>query len=315
MKKPVLMPLLYSVIVVLLVSVSCRPSEAYSIFIDMANNGHASTIPTWLQSWGNYVTAVTDYHGEDLSGYDVVMDFDNDSWHALTLQEKRAYTSFLNHGGGLYLQGERPTDPYLLRDESVLAYLAELGSGTIGVDWRDIFWNDRDPFVHAVPSPVTQNTSLSYRYDTSLILTDPGNGFFVATTDRISYPGFSTPAVNLDGLFSMIIGFERGQLLNAPNGRVIGFFDTTYLDEGRFDLATNQPFFKEIVTYLGNSRTVSVFAPIPEPSSCVLFLYGGILLIGFLWRKKWLERHNPCKLTVRDITTSLNSPDRETLIS
>jgi hypothetical protein len=209
------------------------------------------------------------------------MDFDNDAWHALTLQEKSAYTAFLNQGGGLYLQGERPIDNYLLRDTSVLAYLAELGSGTIEVDWRDIFINIYDPYVYAVPSPVTQDTSLRYHYDTSLIMTNPGNGFFVATTNEINYPvpPYTGTILHLEGLFSNIIGFDRGQLLNAPNGRVIGFFDTTFLDEGRFDI--NQPFFKEVVTFLGNSKSVTILAtPVPEPSSFALVIGGGALLFG-----------------------------------
>jgi hypothetical protein len=262
-----------------------QKSAGYSIFLDMANNGHASSMPTWLQSWGNSVTVVSDYKGENLSSYDIVMDFDNDSWHALTLQERSAYTAFLNQGGGLYLQGERPTNDYILRDKSVLAYLSELGSGTIQVDWRDIFVNMYDPYVYAVPSPVTQNTSLKYHYDTSLIMTDPGNGFFVATTNEIYYPvpPYTSPPLHLTGLFSNIIGFERGQLLNAPNGRVVGFFDTTYLDPSRFD--ENQPFFKEVVSFLGNSKSVTVLSPVPEASTWVLVAVGCAFFLKVRSRK------------------------------
>jgi hypothetical protein len=273
---------------VLIIATGCPGmSFGYSVFIDSANNGHASGIPAWLQSWGNTVTVVSDYKGENLAGYDVVMDFDNDAWNPLTMQEKLAYTGFLNQGGGLYLQGERPTNDYLLRDKSVLAYLSELGSGIIEVDWRDIFMNVYDPYVYAVSSPVTQNTSLRYHYDTSLIMTNPGNGFFVATTNEINFPDltppYTDPPLHLTGLFSNIIGFERGQLLNAPNGRVVGFFDTTYLDPGRFD--ENQPFFKEVVSFLGNSKSVTVLSPVPEPSTWVLLAVGCAFFLKVRSRK------------------------------
>jgi len=273
---------------ILLVTLICAAvlperSVGYSIFLDNANNGHASGMVAWLQSWGNSVTAVSDYKGENLSGYDIVMDFDNDSWRPLTLQERSAYTSFLRQGGGLYLQGERPTNDYILRDQSVLAYLDTLGAGIINVDWRDIFINIQDPYVHATLSPVTHNRSLKFRYDTSLIITNPGNGFFVATTNAINYPvpPYTGEVVHIEGVFSNVIGFEQGQLLNAPNGRVIGFFDTTYLDTGRFD--ENQPFFQQVVSFLGNSEPL---APVPEPSSFMLVIGGGALLFAIVPRMK-----------------------------
>ena len=78
------------VVAVMFSSSFVKTSAGYSIFIDSSNNNHATGIPAWLQSWGNSVTVVSDYKGENLSSYDIVMDFDNDAWHALTLQEKSA---------------------------------------------------------------------------------------------------------------------------------------------------------------------------------------------------------------------------------
>ena len=100
----------------MLVAVTAGTSSAYNIFIDSTLQGYESGIPGWLRSWGNTVTVVSDYQGENLSNYDIVMDYDYDAWHLLTVQEQSAYRGVLNRGAGLYLQGERPTDTYRAHD-------------------------------------------------------------------------------------------------------------------------------------------------------------------------------------------------------
>lgn len=263
----------------------CRV-EAYNIFMDKPFSHYVDNIPAWLESWGNTVTVVDKYNGEDLSPYDLVLDFDYDGVNALTAQERTAYTKFLNMGRGLYLAGERPLGTYYLRDISVLNYLTELGAGNIAVDWRDAFWNTMHPYETALPSPVTQNTTLTYHFDWSLIITDPGNGFFIAHTNELQDPhnGYAT----FYGDFSNMIGFERGQLLNAPNGRVVSLFDMTYMSPVGFD--QNQYIFKEIVTYLGNTRSVSILASppesVPEPSTLALTLGGAVAVIFYRGRQR-----------------------------
>ncbi len=263
-----------------------RQASGYNIFVDYSQVGHDTAIIPALLSWGNTVTAVADYGGEDLSNFDIVMDFDFDSYHPLTAQERAAYTNALNRGSGLYLQGERPTGTYVLRDASVLNYLSYLGAGNITVDWRDIFYNIANPYEQALATPVTRNTNLTYKYDTSLMVLNPGNGFFVVHTNEIA----PYAAGQIYGDFSNIIGFDKGQLLNAPNGRLIGFFDITYLDPA-YGWDTNQYIFKEIVNYLGDSKTVSLLgsnpSSVPEPGSIVLFLAGGVL---WAVRAKYLRK-------------------------
>ena len=261
--------------------------EAYNIFMDKPFSYYADHIPAWLESWGNTVTVVNKYNGEDLSSYDMVLDFDYDGNNALTAQERTAYTKFLNMGRGLYLAGERPLGTYYLRDISVLNYLTELGAGNIAVDWRDAFRNTMHPYEAVLPSPVTQNTNLSVYMDPSLIITNPGNGFFIAHATEIQ--DSNNGWITYYGDFSNIIGFERGQLLNAPNGRVVSFFDMTTMHDNYF-YDYNQYIFKEIVTYLGNTRSVGILESpqdsVPEPSTLLLTLGGAVAIIFYRGRQR-----------------------------
>ena len=100
----------------MLVAATVETTSSYNIFIDHSFNLYDAGITAWLASWGNTVTVVSNYGGEDLSGYDIVMDYDYDAWHLLTVQEQSAYRGVLNRGAGLYLQGERPTDTYRAHD-------------------------------------------------------------------------------------------------------------------------------------------------------------------------------------------------------
>ena len=286
--------LLFTVCVLSACIATPRHAHAYNIFLDTWVKPY-DHIVSWLSSWGNNtVTTVSDYRGEDLSRYDVVWDMDFDSYHLLTNQAKSAYTTYLNHGGGLYLTGERPIDTYLLNNTSVLGFLEELGSGTILYDPRDIFTNDTYPYEHAVPGPVTQNTSLTYLYDTSLLITDPGNGFMVVRTNEF-VDRFTNTVYN--GNFTNIIGFDRNQLINAPKGRVIAHFDITGLNVTDM-FENNKAITREMISFLGENRDVTILAPdpIPEPSTLALFGGGVALLVPLLRygrQTKAIERQGP----------------------
>ena len=261
-----------------------RATYAYTIFVDKSGLYHDAGLPDWLRSLGNTVTTVNDYSGENLSSYDMVMDFGYDQFTGLNSLKKAAYSSYLGGGGSLYLQGEKPS-VYGYYDTILLNYLKnDLGAGPItALMTQDLYLPPSNSEVTTV-SPVTSDTSLNYLVDYSLGITNPGNGFFVVHTYKRANVE-TWPYTYELGDWSNIIGFDHGDLSNFPAGKLIASFDITYLNVNGAPFQTNQVVLKKIVDYLGTDPVLRAYT-VPEPSTFGLIGMGVLTIVAGNFRRK-----------------------------
>jgi hypothetical protein len=163
------------------------------------------------------------------------------------------------------------------------------------VNWIDSYANAYNNFQMSVPSPVTQIVTYQWAINRSLAITNPGNGFFVVTTNQLTDPK-SWPPIYYYGTFSNLIGFDRGQLLNAPNGRLIASFDISGMsDLNSAGWSTNQFLFRDVIDYLGYREEVGILAQVPEPSTLALLLVGSCLLILHAYIRN-VRRKRPARI-------------------
>src|ERR1039457_596663 len=256
---------------------------AYNILVDLSGLYHDAGIPAWLTSLGNNVTTISDYSGQNLSGYDIVMDFGYDEYTGLNDAKKAAYSSYLAGGGSLYLQGENPTG-YGFYDTILLNYLKNnLGAGNITALMTEDLHEEPYPQFHnqtTTSSPVTTDTSLQYIIDFALGITNPGNGFFVVHTDTRADMTI-WPSTVITGDWSSIIGFDHGNLANYPQGKLIVNFDVTDVDTTLPSFPPNEIVLEKIVDYLGADTNA-----VPEPATFGLVGIGVLLLAVVISRRK-----------------------------
>lgn len=289
------------VLSILCVTVFYRDANAYNIFLDRgsipaqpASIAYGYNVSGWLTGLGHNVTVVDNYTNQNLSAYDIVLDLDYSSYYTLDNVQKNAYTSFLQGGGGLYLQGERPLGQYIAQDYAVIDYVNAIGGGQIQAIFNDDFYDPWHNKQHATVSAVTSNTNLTYNINRSLVVTDPGNGFFIAESDR-RYANYmkeynpTVPAHFEYGTFSNLLGFDYGDLTLAQNGRMVVSFDVSSFDPGQ-GWNENQYLFGEILSYLSAGPSVNPPIATPEPSTIVYFMCaGGIGLLALRKRKPGIK--------------------------
>lgn len=298
---------LFLILLFLFVAGFYKNVNAYSVFVDTSGMSHDAGISSWLKGLGNTVTTVNDYKGENLNGYDIVMDFGYDYWTGFGNHPAKynAYKQYLQNGGGLYLQGEKPVDynnttkqwfdtSYKSQDKSLFNFVQDLGGGTLQAMWDQNLWLPAGKYETVVPGPVSTNTGLKYSHDGALGVTDPGNGFFVDQTTERRIEG-TWPPVYETGKWSNLIGFDFGDLTMALDSRLILNFDVTKLSSNTPDgFNINQYLMGDVVTFLGTDSPIhtNINSPIatPEPSTIVYFMCaGGFGLLALRKRKSGIK--------------------------
>jgi hypothetical protein len=180
---------------------------------------------------------------------------------ALSGSDVTAYTTYLAGGGSLFLMGENTG--FITRDNSIAAFIAAVGGGTIAIGTPSNTVTVLPPFATGITNPFT----------------------FFAAAGTSSVGPYGAIATDAGGIAPAIV-YGPGSLSAAPAGSLIVVFDVNFLGTGAD--ANSQQLIGNLIGYLAApvvvapTNTASPVNGVPTLSTwAFLLLAAGLMYIGY----------------------------------